>query len=199
MGNQLTAVVLLVAIAGGSMYAAEKTHTVVYVSDVYVGNRDGSSELLGPGRVPTSGIFAKIGVHLRWHVGELPPVRSAADGAIKNVFGIRTLEHARGSATPDALASARIVGSWGTEIAIYKDHLQSFLDRHPSLAGAGAGYVLTHELAHVMQGIARHAEFGILKAQWSNDDFEDMIFHKLAFTDFDVDLIHQYAVSRWRR
>jgi len=204
MGSQLTTVVLLAAIGGVSTYAAQKTRPAVYVSDVYLSNRDGSSELLGPGTVVASGIFAKIGVHLRWHLGELPATRSAAgDGAIQKVFGIRTLEHAPESATPDALASARIVGLSGTEITVYKDRLQSFLDRHPDLvraAGSGvglllrdsvAGYVLTHELAHVMQGVARHSEFGILKAQWSNADFKDMIFHKLAFTNFDVDLIHR--------
>jgi hypothetical protein len=39
--------------------------------------------------------------------------------------------------------------------------------------------------------VARHSESGILKAQWSNTDYEEMLFHKLAFTNFDVDLIHQ--------
>jgi hypothetical protein len=145
--------------------------------------------------VVASGIFAKIGIHLHWRVGELPETQSAAgDGAIQKVFGIRTLEHAPESATTDALASARIVGSSGTEITVYKDRLQRFLDSHSNLAGvaaAGAGYVLAHELAHVMQGVARHSESGILRAQWSNTDFEEMIFHKLAFTNFDVELIHQ--------
>jgi len=149
-----------------------------------------------------SSIFAKIGVHLHWHVGELPATQSSAgDGAIQKVIGVRTLEHAPESAATDALASARIVGSSGTEITVYKDRLQRFLDRHSKLAGvAGAciGYVLTHELAHVMQGVARHSEFGILKAQWSNDDFEEMMFHKLAFTNFDVELIHRGLRSNWR-
>jgi hypothetical protein len=204
MRSELTTVVLLAAIGSGSMYAAEKSHTAVYVCDVFLSNRDGSTELLGPGEVLASSIFAKIGVHLRWHAGEPPAIQSpAGDGAIRKVFGVRTLEHAPESAAPEALASARIVGLSGTEITVYKNRLQSFLERHSDLArgagsGAGlllpgsvAGYVLTHELAHVMQGVARHSKSGILKAQWSNADFEEMIFHKLAFTNFDVDLIHR--------
>jgi hypothetical protein len=86
------------------------------------------------------------------------------------------------------------VSSSGTEIEVYKDRLQRLFDNHRHLAGvagAGAGYVLAHELAHVMQGVARHSESGILKAQWSNNDFEEMITHKLAFTNLDVELIHQ--------
>jgi hypothetical protein len=195
MRSQLTTVVLLAAIGSSSMYAAEKTRTVVYVSDVYISDRDGSSELLGPGKVVASAIFAKIGVRLNWRAGELPATQSAAGNeSIRKAFGVRTLQRAPESATAGALASARIVASSGTEITVYKDRLQRFLDQHSNLAGgmgAGAGYVLAHELAHVMQGVSRHSESGILKGQWSNTDFDEMIFHKLVFTNFDVELIHR--------
>jgi hypothetical protein len=199
MRSQFTTVVLLAAIGSGNMYAAEKTRTVVYVSDVYLSNRDDSSELLGPGKAVASAIFARIGVHLHWREGELPAIQSAAGNGALRVFGVRTLEHAPESATADALASARIVGSSGTEITVYKDRLQRFLDNHSNLAGAagvGAGYVLAHELGHVMQGVARHSESGILKAQWSHNDYDEMLFHKLAFANFDVDLIHQGLAGR---
>jgi hypothetical protein len=42
-----------------------------------------------------------------------------------------------------------------------------------------------------MQGVVRHSESGILKAQWSSDDFKEMMYFKLAFTPSDVTLIHQ--------
>jgi hypothetical protein len=191
MRSQLTTVVLL-AVFGGSMYAAEKTSV-----DVYLSNRDDSSELLRPGKVVASAIFERIGVHLNWRSGGLPATQSAAgNGALQKAFGIRTLERAPESATGGALASARIVGLSGTEITVYEDRLQRFFGNHSNLAraGAGAGYVLAHELAHVMQGVARHSESGILKAQWSSSDFEEMVFHRLAFTNFDVELIHQGLV-----
>jgi hypothetical protein len=192
MRSQLTTVVLLAAIGGGGMYAAEKTHAVVYVSDVYISDRDASAQLLGPGKVLATGIFGKIGVRLNWRAGELPAAKSAAGNeSAQRAFGIRTVEHAPESATQGALAAARILGSSGTEITVYKDRVQRFLGNHRNLAGAAVGYVLAHELAHVMQGVGRHSESGILKAQWSNADFEEMIFHKLAFTTFDVQLIHQ--------
>src|SRR5580692_9280860 len=191
MRSQLTTVVLLAAIGGGGMYAAEKSRTVVYFSDVYISDRDASAQLLKPGKVLASGIFEKIGVHVNWRTGELSATRGdAGNETLRKAFGIRTLEHAPESATPGALASARIVGAAGTEITVYKDRVLRFLDNHSNLAGVGAGYVLAHELAHVMQGVGRHSESGILKAQWSNADFEEMVFHKLAFTNFDVDLIH---------
>jgi len=181
MRGRLTTVVLLAVIGSGRLYAAETMRVDVYISDT-----GGLSRLLGPGKILASGIFEKIGVHVNWRTGRL------GDNATpRRAFGIRTLEHAPESATPVALASARIVDSSGTEIMIYEDRVLSFLSRHNDLAGAGAGYVLAHELAHVMQGVGRHSESGILKAQWSNRDFKEMMFHKLAFTDFDVDLIQR--------
>jgi hypothetical protein len=87
---------------------------------------------------------------------------------------------------------ARIVtDAAAVEITVYKDRIRRFLDGHASLKGVAAGYVLAHELAHAMQGVARHSESGIMKAQWSGEDFTAMVYHKLAFTPVDVELIHR--------
>jgi len=195
VNNRLALVVLLAAMDGGSMYAAEKTRV-----DVYMNDRDDSAQLLGPGKVLASGIFDQIGVRLVWHNGELLAATSAGVDASQPVFAIRTSEHPLESATSTALASARIVGSSGTEITVYKDRLQRFLADHSSVAGVAAGYVLAHELAHVMQGGARHSESGILKANWTREDCQAMVFHKLVFTPLDVELIHRgLAVQRASR
>jgi len=181
MRSQLATVVLLGVMGSSGLYAAETTRV-----DVYISGSDGSSQLLREGKILASGIFEKIGVHVIWRTGKL------ADNATpQKAFGILTLEHAPESAGAGALASARIVGSSGTEIMIYKDRVLGFLSSHSNLARVGVGYILAHELAHVMQGVGRHSASGILKAQWRHADFEEMMFHKLAFTDFDVDLIHQ--------
>ena len=186
MDTRLAMVVMLAAIDGGSIYAAERTRV-----DVYINDRDDSSLLLGPGKVLASGIFNQIGVHLVWHNGEPPMSTARHTDESQPVFAIRTLEHPLESATSTALASARIVASFGTEITVYKDRLQRFLADHASVAGVAAGYVLAHELAHVMQGAARHSESGILKANWSHEECQAMVFHKLAFTQLDVELIHR--------
>jgi serine/threonine protein kinase/Tol biopolymer transport system component len=131
-----------------------------------------------------SSIYERLGVHLVWHTGDLPI------GSSHPAFSIRTADHPLDSATPEALASTRIVGSAGTEIVVYKDRLQRLIAGHPTIANAAAAYVLAHELAHAMQGVARHSEGGIMKAHWVEQDYHEMLFHKLAFTAADVDLIH---------
>ncbi|SPF48843.1 exported hypothetical protein [Candidatus Sulfopaludibacter sp. SbA4] len=156
--------------------------------EIYVNSRDDSAQLLGPGTPMASGIFKKIGVRLNWHRGEAP--------LGQNAISLRTVEHAPESATPEAMAASQLNNSSGLEITVYKDRVRRFLDGHRSLARVALGYVLAHELAHVMQGLARHSEGGILKAHWSDRDFTDMVFHKLAFSAPDVELIHKGLALR---
>src|SRR5579871_2177307 len=160
-----TAMVLM-AVAGWNASAAEKTKV-----DVYLNGRDASEQLLGPAKVLVSGIYDQIGVRLIWHCGELPARRDTSRPA----FAVRTAGHPLDSATSEALASARIVGSGGAEIVVYQDRLERLLAGHQTIAGVGAAYVLAHELAHVMQGEARHSQAGILKAHWSEEDYREMV------------------------
>jgi hypothetical protein len=156
--------------------------------DVYVNERDGSEQLLGPGSPLASDVFKKIGVRLNWHRGELPAGRVA--------FAIRTVEHAPVTATFGALAASRLTDAAAVEITVFQDRVQRFLDGHASIKGVAAGYVLAHELAHAMQGVARHSESGILKAHWSGEDFDQMLYHKLVFTAYDVELIQRGLALR---
>ncbi|HKE28082.1 MAG TPA: hypothetical protein VKB88_37270 [Bryobacteraceae bacterium] len=156
--------------------------------DVYMSGRDDSFQLLRSGRPLASEIFAKIGIHLNWHTGELPEGQKA--------FGISTVERAPESAGPDALAASRLSDSAGVEITMYRDRLHLFLNAHSRPPGSAAAYVLAHELAHAMQGIARHSATGIMKAHWSDSDFREMVFHKLAFTPYDIELIHRGLAER---
>ena len=172
-------------------------------ADVYLNGRDDSFQLLGSGRPLASEIFRKIDVHLNWHTGELPAGQKA--------FGIRTVKRAPESAGPDAFAACRLSNSAGVEITVYRDRLNDllnpFLNAHSTPLGVGASiqreaeaalpaYVLAHELAHAMEGIARHSERGILKAPWSASDFNEMAFHRLTFTPYDIELIHRGLAAR---
>jgi hypothetical protein len=168
---------ILAAIAWPGLGQSRPAAVDVYLSSL------GDSWLLEPGTPLADTIFKKIGVRLSWHTGE----PRASQGAI----GIRAVKRAPNSASWDALASAQLLGSSGAEITVYEDRVRRVLDEHRNLAEVATGYLLAHELAHVMQGVARHSESGILKAQWSSDDWNAMMFHKLAFTDSDVELIHR--------
>lgn len=52
-------------------------------------------------------------------------------------------------------------------------------------------HVMTHEITHILQGIARHSETGVMKALWDSHDFLQMASKPLAFTPEDVALIQR--------
>jgi hypothetical protein len=162
--------------------------TGMTVVDVYLTDHDDSAEFLRPGKVLATSIFEKIGVHVKWHTGERPAGRIS--------FGIRTAERAPASVSPGALASAQLLGVSGADITIYEDRILPLPAKFHILPDVAAGYVMAHELAHVMQGVNRHSESGILKAQWSRQDSVNMALHKLAFTPRDVELIHLGLTDR---
>ena len=60
-------------------------------------------------------------------------------------------------------------------------------------------HVMAHEIAHVLQGINRHSESGILKARWSDGDCARLASLPLLFTHEDAILIHRGLEERGAR
>ena len=50
---------------------------------------------------------------------------------------------------------------------------------------------MVHEITHILQGISRHSDSGVMKANWSGEDFQQMRYKPLPFTEQDVVLIHR--------
>jgi hypothetical protein len=58
-------------------------------------------------------------------------------------------------------------------------------------AGVVLGHVLVHEITHILQGIDRHSETGVMKARWTAQDYSKMTWEPLPFTPEDIDLIQR--------
>ena len=82
----------------------------------------------------------------------------------------------------------------GTRIVVFYDRLLTSLtgSRVPSVLG----YVLAHEIAHVLQGISRHSATGIMKPKWDSRDYVEMRGKMLRFTEDDVSLIRRGLEER---
>lgn len=50
-------------------------------------------------------------------------------------------------------------------------------------------HVLAHEITHILQGVAGHADAGVMKAHWNQDDYSAMLRKPLTFTNGDIDMI----------
>jgi predicted metalloendopeptidase len=51
------------------------------------------------------------------------------------------------------------------------------------------GHVIAHEVTHILQGVPRHSESGVMKAHWTVEDYQRMAWEPLRFTDYDLQLI----------
>jgi hypothetical protein len=136
----------------------------------------------GPAQMVTSEIFARIGVWIDWRSGIHCPA-----GAIQISFQDRTER----SELPGALAYA---------LPYERVHIRVFYDRVRSFGSNGEtsllGYVLAHELGHILQGVARHSKTGVMKAAWDDEDRFNMYNQRLGFSSLDADLIHEGIEGR---
>ena len=90
-----------------------------------------------------------------------------------------------------ALATAMPLADSGVRIVVFYDRVEPLLQGHHAPQATVLGYVLAHEIAHVLQGIARHSETGIMRANWTDGDFQLMGTRLLTFTPEDVQLIRR--------
>ena len=58
---------------------------------------------------------------------------------------------------------------------------------------------MAHEVTDILQGICRHSASGVMKARWDEEDFLQMAWKPLPFTDYDIDLIRRGLDAREAR
>lgn len=130
-----------------------------------------------------SHIYRKIGVSIEWHSAHC----SAESIRIKLQFD--TPENMK----PGALAYA--LPYEGTHIVVFYDRISTNTCSDQAVASL-FGHVLAHEIAHILEGTARHSESGLMKAHWSVEEIHLMQGHPMAFSGDDVDLIYNGIASR---
>ena len=128
----------------------------------------------------TSQIFGPIGVTLEWR--RTPHSCAETPDAIV----IEVVSHTPHSYAPGALASA--LPYEGTHIVVFSDRVRK--GAGPLTAPFLLAHVLAHEIAHVLQGVNRHSETGVLKASWSSHEVRQMPRQLLSFSPSDIQLIH---------
>ena len=169
---RFAAVVAIAVAAGTSAQAAQRPdgHVAVYLRD----NPSVPDPLKARAKAMASEMFAGIGVRVEWRSGR------PADGAIAIELATATPP----TFVPGALAYA--LPYEGVHIQVFYDRI----NRAPAPAELLA-HVMVHEITHILQGIARHSDSGVMKANWISEDFSRMRFKALPFTEEDVVLTHR--------
>jgi hypothetical protein len=132
--------------------------------------------------------FADVGVELEWHTLSACPT---AENAIHIVFSDLTSPTDR----PGALAYAYPFQTGG--IVVFYDRVQASTPR----CGLSRllAYVMAHEITHVLQGISRHSEIGIMKGVWNGHDRAQIQLNTLEFSLEDIEFIHMGIAARQAR
>jgi hypothetical protein len=102
-----------------------------------------------------SRIFADAGLHIDWHFGKAG--RANRDFPIMVELTTNTPD----ALLPRAFASAVYEGA---HITIYSDRIKNASQGSARLCAALLAHAMTHEITHILQGVNRHSEAGIMKA-----------------------------------
>jgi hypothetical protein len=121
-------------------------------------------------------IFADIGIPLDWRACEPADESSQTPIVVQLVSGKN-----------EGLMSG-VLGY----AAPYRRHIIIFFDRVERMQDAWTvlGHVMAHEITHVIQGVARHSDTGLMKPRWSSRDLRQMRYKPLPFTREDLMLIY---------
>ena len=141
-------------------------------------------------------LFKEAGIHLEWRSGA-PQEDPNADRVVGIAFIPKAPPFFQRPGHELALAAAQPYTEGLTSIQIFTDRVLNLLEpfnEHES--GRLLGHIFAHELAHVIEGIARHSEAGLMKPLWVHADYPIMVRGGgLLFTAHDVDLLRE---GLWR-
>jgi hypothetical protein len=170
----------MAARAGETMQLTERAVTVCI--DAGVGYRETPQA-----QMIASKMFAGIGVKIEW--------RHSCNVSAAQVIRITLTEETPNALLPGALAYA--LPYQGSTIRLFYDRLSE--NREAAPLPRMLAHVLVHEITHILQGITRHSDQGVMKARWDARDFIHMAVKTLPFADEDIDLIYRGLAGRASR
>jgi hypothetical protein len=123
-------------------------------------------------------MFADVGISLEWRACEpagessqAPIVVELASGTPQDFkFGVL------GYAMPHQ----------GRRVTVFLDRIETMERPEPVLA-----HVIVHEITHIVQGVCRHSDTGLMKAHWTVRDLFEMRYKPLPFTEEDLMLLYR--------
>jgi hypothetical protein len=175
-------VIAAVAMVAGITTRAERNVTV------YMNNDLNTLGVMYQAQERAAKAFAEVGVQIQWRIGRPSGAQPESEPAIV----IRLAEQTPADYLPGALAFAKVYE--GLHITVFWDRIA----RQPGFAPPVVvlAHVLVHEITHILQGVNRHSESGVMKSQWTAEDQRAMASKPLQFTPLDVKLIQHGLDSR---
>ena len=129
-------------------------------------------------------LFDQIGVELRF----------ACDS---EAVALRILAEAPGDTDGYAMGIASVGGGNERRASIFYNRVMEFARNSVGHRnGILLGYVIAHEIGHILRGDPAHAPFGVMKACWGRADAAAMVAGSVGFTRFDAERIFRVMARR---
>jgi hypothetical protein len=146
--------------------------------------------ILGESQAVATAVLATISVRLTWRglATSNGAVACGNESTVRDIE-VEVLPHAPANRNDGALAIAMPNLDTGVRVVIFYDSVARLRDQAPM--AKILGYLLAHEIAHVLQGIAHHSRGGVMSARWTENDFKQMSGGILTFTPEDTRLIRR--------
>jgi hypothetical protein len=129
-------------------------------------------------------MFAGIGVTIHW--------RRVFEGCPAKAIRVSLSGQTPPSLKPGAMAYA--LPYEGEHIRVFHDRISKAAT--PSLVPRLLAHVMVHEITHILQGVNRRSDSGIMKDHWEKEDYQQMGWKALEFDPPDVDLIYRGLARR---
>jgi hypothetical protein len=135
-------------------------------------------------RAEVTWMFARAGIRVKWSESE--PKQPLAPVTIT----ISLSDRPNAGLHPGALAYAHPFGK-NPGIVVMYERVRAIIEKCPKLEARLLAHVLSHEICHVLQRTNVHAETGLMKARWRNEDYRLMIEKPLPFTRGDLQMMEE--------
>ncbi len=138
-------------------------------------------------KAEASKMFMEVPVRIAWKSGKACQASDA--------IHIHMRDQTPATLKPGALAYALPIQ--GTYIELFFDRIQDVVPN--PLLPCLLAHVLVHEITHILQGVSRHSDTGVMKAHWTPEDYRLMSLRPLPFAVEDIQLIQAGLSTRGER
>jgi hypothetical protein len=167
--------ILFLTVVGPGVFADAAAATPRHL-DVCMGTGTNLSAFWQAEKISAT-MLSTAGIEVTWRRGahRCPP----------GVIEIKVTEEARPAGRVYALAH-----TWpyeGTRIEVFYYRIREVAGPQRSIQLLA--HVMTHEIGHILEGVSRHSESGIMKPSFDQRDIDKMMIRPLTFAEVDIDLI----------
>lgn len=199
----MTLATLAVLAALAEKGAIENQGPTLYYVNAQMDNKAlAPTPLIWKSQAVASAVFAKIGIQLKWRFdGRKPAAKTVAFQGGESLTSTLTAEivpQAPANLNPNALGMVTFSANSPTRIHVFYDRMAPLLRQHRAHDASILGYVVAHEIGHLLRGISHHSETGAMRTRWTEDDFSKMATGQLLFTSEDAVFMRSYFAPHWQ-